>query len=105
MLSPQITFESDLNAPSFQNSDSAYKRLLKETQSGTYPTSWGKMPIGEVYVPPWEQTMIDIYGKKTVDAMRAEGAESYVERANRFAKQEAAARAAGSKKALGAGYE
>ena len=35
---------------------SAYSKLKQETASGTYMSSWGRMPVGEVYVPPWERT-------------------------------------------------
>jgi hypothetical protein len=91
--------------PLAQGEVSSYGKLRREAASGKYTSSWGPMDIGDPHVPPWERTMSEIYGKEHVDALRAQGAESYVERANRFAKEEAARRASGSRKALGGAYE
>lgn len=44
--------------------------------------------------------MIETYGKGTVDAMRAEGSESYAQRADRYAAEEARLRASGSREQL-----
>ena len=38
----------DLQQPSHMNDDSAYQRLLRETESGTYSTGWGKLPVGDI---------------------------------------------------------
>lgn len=44
--------------------------------------------------------VIETYGKGTVDAMRAEGSESYAQRADRYAAEEARLRASGSREQL-----
>ena len=49
--------------------------------------------------------MTEVYGKEHVEALKKQGAESYVERAGRFAREEAARRASGSRKVLEGGYE
>ena len=82
---------ADLHTPSFRGENSAYKKLLRETAA---------RPVKDVYVPPWRRTMSEVYGKEAVEAMKAEGKLSYVERANKFANEEATRRASGSKQAL-----
>lgn len=90
----------DFKTPSgMMKPDSAYHKLKRETESGMYTSSWGSQPVGEVYVPPWERTLTEIYGAETVKAMEAEGRESYVQRATRYAKEEAQLRASNSREA------
>ena len=81
----------DLQKPSVDTTNSAYRKLVKETDSGLYSSSYGKIPIGEVYVPPWEMTMSEIYGKEALSAIKAK-AESYAKRATRIAQEEATLR-------------
>ena len=88
----------DFKTPSgIMHSDSAYHKLKRETESGMYTTSWGRQPVGDVYVPPWELTRTEIYGADMVKQMDDEGKESYLQRAARYAKEEAARRASGDR--------
>jgi len=84
----------DFTSPSGMcNPGSSYRRFLKETADGKYTTPNGRVPVpSNVYVPPWRLTMTEMYGKELVERMRQEGRESYVERANRYADEEAARR-------------
>jgi len=84
----------DFTSPSGMcNPGSSYRRFLKETADGRYSTPNGRVPVpSNVYVPPWRLTMTELYGKELVERMKQEGRESYVERANRYADEEAARR-------------
>jgi hypothetical protein len=56
----------DFNTPSMLAPNSSYQKFLRETKRGTVTTPNGERPIGEVYVPPWEKTLSEVYGKGTV---------------------------------------
>ena len=51
-------------------------------------------PTQEIYVPPWERSLSEVYGKESAAYMKRP-VESYEKRASRFAREEAERRAAG----------
>ena len=76
---------------SYLGEQSSYRKLLRELAAAPPPT--------DVYVPPWRQTMSEIYGEEHVRRMR-QPPESYEKRAKRFAAEEADRRRSWSRAAL-----
>lgn len=92
----------DMHTPTRGGSKSSYRRLLAEVEnkSGVFATeSWNGSPYVEPYVPPWRQTIFDVYGAEAAKKMKAP-IESYEARASRFAREEAARRTGGSRAKL-----
>lgn len=80
---------------SFLGPNSAYRKLLRE--SAAYAEKTKNMP--EPYVPPWDRTMIDMYGEEHVKAMR-KPPEEFAVRARRFAREEAERRTMAARASL-----
>ena len=92
----------DLNKPSTTSGQSSYNRLMYEVENkrGVFSDrGLDGVQLETPYIPPWRQTMYELYGKEAVDKMKAP-IESYEKRATRFAREEQQRRTSGSRAKL-----
>ena len=82
----------------------SYAKFRTEVQAAAHqPITGGEMcgykgEDGQIYVPPWRQSLSEVYGEGTLRAM-SRPAESYAHRARRLAAEEGARRQSNSRSA------